>query len=140
MYEAETAPIVIKTDPLPEEKIPHTSPHPADEIVGKQKYTGYFLRTETNCFFIAELETETFYKNEPVKISPPTWDKETTVNFDSFKNGDRIEVEILQIGDTEPRDMPVYSVVLVEEGTIDNISNEVIEYLQRLGYTIVEEQ
>ena len=96
------------------------------------------MRTETNCFFIAESETETFYKNEPVKITPPTWDKETTVNFDSFKNGDKIEVEILQIGDTEPRDMPVYSVVLVEEGTMDNISNGVIEYLQRLGYTIVE--
>ena len=62
------------------------------------------------------------------------------MNFDSFKNGDKIEVEILQIGDTEPRDMPVYSVVLVEEGTMDNISNEVFEYLQRLGYTIVEEQ
>lgn len=113
-------------------------PAPTDEIIGKHKYVGYFLRTETNCFFIAESETETFYKNEPVKISPPTWEKETTVNFDSFKNGDKIEVEILQIGDTEPRDMPVYSVVLVEEGTIDNISNEVIEYLQRLGYTIVE--
>ncbi|MBQ7922118.1 MAG: M56 family metallopeptidase [Clostridia bacterium] len=110
----------------------------ADEIIGKQKYTGYFLRTETNCFFIAASETETFYKNEPVKISPPTWDKETTVNFDSFQNGDKIEVEILQIGDTEPRDMPVYSVVLVEEGTMDNISNGVIEYLRQLGYEVID--
>ena len=109
----------------------------ADEIM-TGFYTGFFLRTDSRCFFIADADTDTFYKGEPVKISPPVWDENTTVNFDSFNNGDRIRVEILQIGDTSPRDMPVYSIERIEKGTIDNIDEEIIQYLTEIGYPTTE--
>lgn len=110
-----------------------------DDISGAKKYTGFFLKTESDCFFISDRDNDTFYKGEPVKISAPSWDKDTTVNFDSFSNGDKIAVEIYQIGDTEPRDMPVYGVELIEEGTISDISNDVIQYLAELGYKVADD-
>lgn len=110
-----------------------------DEIDGGGRFTGYFLKTDSRYFFISEQENDTFYKDEPVKISPPSWDEDTTVNFSSFSNGDKIEVLIFQIGDTEPRDMPVYNVELISEGTMENISGDVIQYLEKIGYKIIEE-
>lgn len=110
-----------------------------DELRGVEKYTGYFLKTESQYFFISAQENDTFYKDEPVKISSPSWIEDTTVDFNGLSNGDKIEVEIFQIGDTEPRDMPVYGMELIEDGTLDNISNDVIEYLAELGYKVIED-
>lgn len=109
-----------------------------EELFSTSKVTGFYLRTEEEDFWIAEQDDNTFYAGEPVKISAPSWDEDTTVSFDTFENGDRIEVEILQIGDTEPRSMPVYSVTLVEKGTVDNIDDTVITYLATLGYVVKE--
>jgi hypothetical protein len=61
------------------------------------------------------------------------------VDFNGLSNGDKIEVAIFQIGDTEPRDMPVYGMELIEDGTLDNISNDVIRYLAELGYRVIED-
>lgn len=58
--------------------------------------------------------------------------------FDNLHNGDKIVVEILQIGDTEPRDMPVYAIERLESGSIANIADSVLTYLQELGFTVVE--
>lgn len=58
--------------------------------------------------------------------------------FDDLHNGDKIVVEILQIGDTEPRDMPVYAIERLENGSIANIADSVLTYLQELGFTVVE--
>lgn len=107
-----------------------------EELFSTSKVTGFFLRTEEEDFWIAEQDGNTFYAGEPVKISAPSWDEDTTVSFDEFENGDRIEVEILQIGDTEPRSMPVYSVTLVEKGSMDNIDDTVLAYLATLGYAV----
>ena len=110
-----------------------------DELGGVEKYTGYFLKTESQYFFISAQENDTFYKDEPVKISSPSWIEDTTVDFNGLSNGDKIEVEIFQIGDTEPRDMPVYGMELIEDVTLDNISNDVIQYLAELGYKVIED-
>ena len=58
--------------------------------------------------------------------------------FDDLHNGDKIVVEVLQIGDTEPRDMPVYAIERLENGSIANIADSVLTYLQELGFTVVE--
>ncbi len=58
--------------------------------------------------------------------------------FDDLHNGDKIVVEVLQIGDTEPRDMPIYAIERLENGSIANIADSVLTYLQELGFTVVE--
>ena len=110
-----------------------------DDELGVGKYTGYFLKTESQYFFISAQENETFYKDEPVKISPPSWIEDTTVDFNGLSNGDKIEVAIFQIEDSEPRAMPVYGMELIEDGTLDNISNDVIRYLAELGYRVIND-
>lgn len=60
------------------------------------------------------------------------------MRFDDLHNGDKIVVEILQIGDTEPRDMPVYAIERLVNGSIANIADSVLTYLQELGFTVVE--
>ena len=60
------------------------------------------------------------------------------MRFDDLHNGDKIVVEVLQIGDTEPRDMPVYAIERLENGSIANIADSVLTYLQELGFTVVE--
>ncbi len=108
-------------------------------------YTGLYLRATTTTpysatadFFISTKANDTFAQNEPVRISPPTWDETTTVTFSNLTTGDKIKVDVLQIGDSAPRDMPVYSVELVKDGTPDDIPAEVITYLTSLGYTITD--
>ena len=60
------------------------------------------------------------------------------MRFDDLHNGDKIIVEVLQIGDTEPRDMPVYAIERLGNGSIANIADSVLTYLQELGFTVVE--
>ncbi len=60
------------------------------------------------------------------------------MRFDDLHNGDKIVVEVLQIGDTEPRDMPIYAIERLENGSIANIADSVLTYLQELGFTVVE--
>lgn len=47
-------------------------------------------------------------------------------------------MEVLQIGDTEPRDMPIYAIERLENGSIDNIADSVLTYLQELEFTVVD--
>ncbi|MBE6568625.1 MAG: DUF3221 domain-containing protein [Ruminococcaceae bacterium] len=107
-----------------------------DEITNSHKFTGFFLQTETQTFFIAESDTETFYQGEVVKISIPAWIDDKTVCFDNYTSGDKIKVEILQIEDSLPRSMPIYSIELIEEGTIENISKKTIQYIEEIGFII----
>lgn len=60
------------------------------------------------------------------------------MRFDDLHNGDKIVVEVLQIGNTEPRDMPIYAIERLENGSIANIADSVLTYLQELGFTVVE--
>lgn len=99
-----------------------------------QKYVGYYLKVGTRNFWVAEEEDATFAAGEPVLMYVPDWETDSTVDFRAFENGDKIEVEILTIADSQPRQMPVYGITLVEKGTIDNIDPATIEYLATWGY------
>lgn len=96
------------------------------------------MRTDGGAFFIADGDSVIFKNNEAVKIHIPTWEKDPSVRFDDLHNGDKIVVEVLQIGDTEPRDMPIYAIERLENGSIDNIADSVLTYLQELEFTVVD--
>ena len=107
-------------------------------VIAPERFEGWFLRTDGGTFFIADGDSVIFENNEAVKIHIPTWEKDPSVRFDDLHNGDKIIVEVLQIGDTEPRDMPVYAIERLENGSIANIADSVLTYLQELGFTVVE--
>ncbi len=109
-----------------------------DHICEREQFEGWFLRTDESPFFIADGDSVRFENNEAVKIHIPTWEKDPSVRFDDLHNGDKIVVEVLQIGDTEPRDMPVYAIERLGNGSIANIADSVLTYLQELGFTVVE--
>ena len=107
-------------------------------VIAPERFEGWFLRTDGGAFFIADGDSVRFENNEAVKIHIPTWEKDPSVRFDDLHNGDKIVVEVLQIGDTEPRDMPVYAIERLENGSIDNIDISVLMYLRGLGFNITE--
>ena len=107
-------------------------------VIAPERFEGWFLRTDGGAFFIADGDSVIFKNNEAVKIHIPTWEKDPSVRFDDLHNGDKIVVEVLQIGDTEPRDMPVYAIERLENGSIDNIADYVLTYLQELEFTVVD--
>ena len=107
-------------------------------VIAPERFEGWFLRTDGGAFFIADGDSVIFENNEAVKIHIPTWENDPSVRFDDLHNGDKIVVEVLQIGDTEPRDMPVYAIERLGNGSIANIADSVLAYLQELGFTVVE--
>lgn len=107
-------------------------------IYVRERFEGWFLRTDSSTFFIADGESNRFHDNEAIKIHIPSWEENLSFSFDDLHNGDRIAVEIDQIGDTEPRSMPVYSVDLLEKGDESNIDDSTLTYLHELGFTIIE--
>ena len=107
-------------------------------VIAPERFEGWFLRTDGGAFFIADGDSVIFKNNEAVKIHIPTWEKDPSVRFDDLHNGDKIVVEVLQIGDTEPRDMPIYAIERLENGSIDNIADSVLTYLQELEFTVVD--
>lgn len=111
----------------------------SDNIMYKREcFEGWFLRTDSSAFFIADGESDRFQDNEAIKIDIPSWEENVSFNFDDLHTGDRIAVEIDQIGDTAPRSMPVYSVDLLERGDESNIDDSTLTYLHELGYIIIE--
>ena len=107
-------------------------------VIAPERFEGWVLRTDGGAFFIADGDSVRFENNEAVKIHIPTWEKDPSVCFDDLHNGDKIVVEVLQIGDTEPRDMPIYAIERLENGSIDNIADSVLTYLQELEFTVVD--
>ena len=99
-------------------------------VIAPERFEGWFLRTDGDSVI--------FKNNEAVKIHIPTWEKDPSVRFDDLHNGDKIVVEVLQIGDTEPRDMPVYAIERLVNGSIANIADSVLTYLQELEFTVVD--
>lgn len=105
------------------------------------RHSGYFVRTETDCFLIPAEEYGMVSEVEFLKIHPAT-EFETFdvsgVSLDGFKTGDRIWVDIMLIQELYPPIAPIFGTALIEEGDISNIDQEVISKLSELGYTAVE--
>lgn len=105
------------------------------------RHSGYFVRTETECFLIPAEEYGMVSEIEFLKIHPAT-EFETfdvsDVSLDDFKTGDRIWVDVMLIQELYPPIAPIFGTALIETGDISNIDQEVLSKLSELGYTAVE--
>ena len=110
------------------------------------RHSGYFVRTETECFLIPAEEYGMLSEVDLLKIrpaseveAPPNFDV-SGVSLDGFKTGDRIWVDIMLIQELYPPIAPIFGTALIEEGDISNIEQEVLSKLSELGYTAVGQQ
>lgn len=105
------------------------------------RHSGYFVRTETECFLIPAEEYGMLSEIDLLKIHPAV-EFETFgvsgVSLDDFKTGDRIWVDIMLVQELYPPIAPIFGTALIEEGDISNIEQEVLSKLSELGYTVVE--
>lgn len=106
------------------------------------RHSGYFVRTETDCFLIPAEEYGMVSGIDLLKIHPAaefkTFDV-SGVSLDGFKTGDRIWVDIMLIQELYPPIAPIFGTALIETGDISNIGEEVLSKLSELGYTVVEQ-
>ena len=118
-------------------------------VIGKKteqppvtRNSGYFVRTETECFLVSSEEYGMLAGIDLLKIHPVS-DVEAAdidvseVSLDGFKTGDRIWVDIMLVQELYPPISPIYGAVLIEAGDISDISPSVISKLEELGYTVV---
>lgn len=98
--------------------------------------SGYFVRTETDCFLIPSAEYGTLADIDLLKITPAP--SAADVSFDSFKTGDRIWVDIMLIQELYPPIAPLHGAVLIENGDISNIDGTAVSKLNELGYSVIE--
>lgn len=108
------------------------------------RYSGYFVRTETDCFLVPSDEYAMLRDVDLLKIypademgAPPDFDV-SGVSLDGFKTGDMIWVDIMLVQELYPPISPICGAVLIEEGDISNIEQDVVSKLSELGYTVVE--
>ncbi|MDE6709377.1 MAG: hypothetical protein K2J76_02680 [Oscillospiraceae bacterium] len=107
------------------------------------RYSGYFVRTETECFLVPADKYGLLSGAEFLKIHPAaefeTFDA-SGVSLDGFKTGDRIWVDVMLVQEIYPPIAPIFGTALIEEGDISNIEQEVLSKLSELGYTVVGQQ
>lgn len=72
--------------------------------------------------------------NEPT-IMLPQWAKEGV--FDALNTGDLIEITCGETLLSYPAQVKVFKVKVIEEGTMDTISNVTLENLREIGFTII---
>ena len=99
------------------------------------RYSGYFVRTDTECFLVPAEKYGTFTGVDLLKIHPAS---DVDVSLDGFKTGDRIWVDITLVQEVYPPIAPIYGAALIEKEDISNINQAVISKLDELGY-IAEE-
>src|SRR5690554_8186450 len=85
-------------------------------------YNGIFIRTNEDYFFVADGDSQMFTVNEIVKIFPA----DNSVTFDGLNSGDKVVIEILTVGDLNPRVTDIYHIDLLEKGDMYNIDESVI--------------
>jgi hypothetical protein len=115
--------------------------HEDQDKNGGYKYVGFYLRTDTADFFIADGDSGFFTDKEFIRIRPveESWDPNADrVSFDSLNNGDKIDIEIETVGDLYPRVTQVYRYNLLEQGDISYIDESVIATLDEMGYKVVQ--
>ena len=108
------------------------------------RHSGYFVRTETDCFLIPAEEYGMLSGIDLLKIhpasefeAPPNFDV-SGVSLDGFKTGDRIWIDVMLVQELYPPIAPIFGTALIEEGDISNIEQDVLSKLSELGYTAVE--
>lgn len=106
--------------------------------------SGYFVRTETDCFLIPSEEYGTLADIDLLKIypademgAPPNFDM-SGVSLDGFNTGDRIWVDIMIVQELYPPISPICGAALIEKGDISNIDSKTLSKLEELGYDVAE--
>lgn len=105
------------------------------------RHSGYFMRTETDCFLIPAEEYGMLSGIDLLKIHPAAEFESfdvSGVSLDGFKTGDRVWVDIMLVQELYPPIAPIFGTALIAEGDISNIDKEVLSKLSELGYTAVE--
>ena len=102
------------------------------------RHSGYFVRTETDCFLIPAEEYGMLSGADILKIHPAAEFGVSGVSLDEFKTGDRIWVDVMLVQELYPPIAPIFGTALIEEGDISNIEQGVLSKLSELGYTAVE--
>lgn len=108
------------------------------------RHSGYFVRTETDCFLIPSEEYGTLADIDLLKIYPakemgaPQNFDVSGVSLDDFATGDRIWVDIMIVQELYPPISPICGAALIEKGDISNIDGETLSKLSELGYTVSE--
>ena len=103
-------------------------------------YIGYFLVTDKNYFFVAIGDSLRFTNNEFLKIFPvdETFTSSMAkVSFEGLRSGDMIGIDIIAIGDLNPRVMDIYRIGLLKEGDVSNIDKSVIDAIIELGFQVI---
>ena len=107
------------------------------------RYSGYFVRTETECFLVPADKYGMLSGTDILKIHPAaefeTFDV-SGVSLDGFKTGDRIWVDVMLVQELYPPIAPIFGTALIEEGDISNIEQDILSRLSELGYTAVGQQ
>ena len=101
-------------------------------------HSGYFVRTETECFLVPSEEYGMLSGTDILKIHPADEFGVSGVSLDDFKTGDRIWVDIMLVQELYPPIAPIFGSALIETGDISNIEQDVLSKLSELGYTVVE--
>lgn len=107
------------------------------------RHSGYFVRTETECFLIPAEKYGMLSEVDLLKIHPAAEFESfdvSGVSLDGFQTGDRIWVDIMLVQELYPPIAPIFGTALIETGDISNIDQEVISKLSELGYTAVGQQ
>lgn len=106
--------------------------------------SGYFVRTDTDCFLVPSEEYGTLADVDLLKIypakemgAPPNFDM-SGVSLDGFDTGDKIWVDIMIVQELYPPISPICGAALIEEGDISDIDGETISKLSELGYSVKE--
>lgn len=105
-------------------------------------HSGYFVRTETDCFLVPSEEYGMLADVDLLKIypakemgAPPNFDM-SGVSLDGFDTGDRIWVDIMIVQELYPPISPICGAALIEKGDISDIDGETLSKLSELGYTV----
>lgn len=120
-------------------------------VIGKKteqpsvtRYSGRFVRTETDCFLVPADEYAMLRDVDILKIhpademgAPPDFDV-SGVSLDGFKTGDMIWVDIMLVQELYPPISPICGAALIEAGDISDIEQDVVSKLSELGYTVIE--
>lgn len=96
------------------------------------EYSGFFIKTDSDYFLVADKDSLMFTKNEVVKLSPSS-DSDL---FKGLNSGDRIIIKILTVGDLNPRLTDVYQLRLTKKGDLSNLEEDTVKYIESLGYII----
>lgn len=101
------------------------------------RHSGYFVRTDTDCFLVPSEQYGMLSEIDILKINPAPFVEE--ISLDGFNTGDRLWVDIMLIQELYPPVAPIYGTALIENGNISDIDGDVVSRLTELGYTISEE-